>query len=65
MHFKDQAQGNRSAFEQRQMVERKDFEQSIQGESFWEKRKQARSFNAEQARKKNAFNDEREKTPHV
>ena len=52
---------NRSAFEQRQLGERKDFAQSIKDKSFWERRMLTREFNAEQARKKKAFNDEQEK----
>ena len=60
-HFKDQATENRFAFEQRQVGGHKDFEQSINGKPFWEKRKLTNEFNTQQAVKKNAFNAEQEK----
>jgi hypothetical protein len=60
-HFKDQANETRAAFEQRQLGEREDFEQSLKGKSFWERRRLRKAFNTEQSRKKKAFNEQQEK----
>lgn len=59
-HFIEKSAAAKLEFDQRELAERKEYDATIAGKGFWERRRLTKEFRAQHAKLRREFNDEQE-----